>query len=810
MTTPHVCLRCRHSLSLIRRTHLPPLKYHRPFTSLTHHKAQSEAKPGAAHIPREDDISNPPREDTSAEPRWSLDSHDPFLERLFSSSTSSKGAPARGARHGPAQRRKSPGRGQPLLAVRVQLAGKEPTEAVLAEGWASVEAFYDDTARKRDKVGGPGGVTRDLLRATVARFITNTTTGIEGKEGLPTPVSATASLTRYGLMREGYWAEETLWPLLRAINTHSQGGASTKEVLTGEMLEVWKLFFSTYGATSGTTAEWTAVLPSAESTAVVRVHFSRSFQTRFFHFLPRFPPSRHAQALALAAVATFDILSQDSLDPHPLALFLARLLPYADLALAAAQPCLSDGRILASWEGDMTPRALALLASTSSPPPDERHNASAPPPDRDPKILGLRDLFLKRLSRAVERRDLPRAERLWLEALSSFPPPSPPLPLLNRFLQAFMALRRPAQAIGVWNTLVSSGQVPSQASWHALLDGCRTARDGDAIEAVWHRMVSESGLVPDAACWTARISGLVGAGRAEAGLRALHAMGAAHKTSPTTAPRPTTEIVNASISALLRAARGDACADVLRWASGLSIRPDVVTYNTLLRASVRGERGDETQALLADMESRAIAPDITTVTILLDGLFRSPSSSSSAETSATALLSSLTSAALPPTPHTYGTLISALLQRREANLPAARAVLAHMSAQKMAVSPHIYTILLTHHFSTGDLAGVSALWARIRLEGGVVDHVLWDRFVEGYARAGETGLARQFLERAARKGVVVGWEAASLLVRSLLSQGDRGAAEEVVKLVVQGGEGRGRRGEEGFWAVAEEFGFRRP
>lgn len=437
------------------------------------------------------------------------------------------------------------------------------------------------------------------------------------------------------------------------------------------------------------------------------------------------------------------------------------------------------------------------------------------------------DTVIKRLGHAIERTDFKRAEALWdvvtelypqaqvtsgaIEGINGVGPRTVPagtgqapeaeglfrlipMKVYNMFLFTFMTLGRSDKAIDIWNHMVLSGIQPEQATWGAMLQGCQRARDPRSVEIIWGKMRA-AGVNPDVRSWTTRIGALIHSGKWDMGLRALDEMGriwleaaeaakARGGPSSTIAPtgelaglaKPTTTTINVVMAALIKTRKRELAPRILPWAKKLGIEPDIVTFNTLLRPAVRDGRADEASRLLQQMETLNIQPDVVTYTTILDGLFREDGQPPSEQTAAekaeavAAVLAQMEESGVQANAFSYGTIIDNLLKSPTPNLPAARAVLDHMASRNIKPSPHIYTILLTHYFSQDppDLAALDVLWNRIRLERGVVDHIFYDRMLEGYGKLGESGKMMTFLRRMASEGKAPGWEALIVVLKALV------------------------------------------
>ena len=172
----------------------------------------------------------------------------------------------------------------------------------------------------------------------------------------------------------------------------------------------------------------------------------------------------------------------------------------------------------------------------------------------------------------------------------------------------------------------------------------------------------------------------------------------------------------------------------------------------------------------------------------------------------------MSKAGINPTPHTYSTLLHSLLSTATPNLPAARAVLTRMAAEKIKTSSHIYTILITHYFeaSPPDLQAIDATWKRMQMEGTRPDHVFFDRMIEGYARCNEMEKMLHFLRMMPKAGTIPGWLALVEALRLLKHREEYELCAELVndinneKGLLRLGT-RGWKGEEEFWALVSEL-----
>ncbi|KAI9755485.1 MAG: hypothetical protein M4579_004276 [Chaenotheca gracillima] len=584
-------------------------------------------------------------------------------------------------------------------------------------------------------------------------------------------------------------------------------------------------------------------LPHQRALERIKIHSSKLFESRFLHFLPQLASSREGPEIATAALATYQLLRTQAVQRvdvttssnTPFLRFLAHLVPYSDTETSSLRSRLEewgcpgefvDG-MLVEFENP-TPNALVFLASLK---PEHAPKKSATEDER------INALFFKRLSRVLEKSDVRRAEALWDDAQNWYgealqdskprpttvitsdntsktcdteqnPTTNMPAALYDRFMMVFMALRSPNKAIDVWNRLIREGSGPSQSTWNSMLSGCQTARDVRSSNDVWQKM-QDAKIKPDVGCWTTRIHTLSSGRRYELGLQALNEMGhrwldavsrSRHmKSADSKAPplatlgdvdgfvKPTIQPVNAAISGLARHGRAEDVGRVMAWAETLGIAPDVFTFNTLIRHAIRA--GDATHALeiLQKMEAHKVIPDIVTFTTLLDGFVRDPNVTGDTADQQQPheimmkMLEEMEDLGIKANAFSYGTLIDALLTQHS-NLAAAETVLDHMISKGIRPSPHINTMLLRHYFEqpSPDLGRLESLWRRILHEGAIVDALLYDRMVEGYARIGKITMMMSFMRRMLREGKKPGWGAVVAVVRALVAQDQWESAAEVI------------------------------
>ncbi|MCJ1233383.1 hypothetical protein MMC14_001339 [Varicellaria rhodocarpa] len=403
--------------------------------------------------------------------------------------------------------------------------------------------------------------------------------------------------------------------------------------------------------------------------------------------------------------------------------------------------------------------------------------------------------------------------------------------VFESFLKTFTKLGQLEKAVDVWNNMAQSGFQPGENHWITMLKACVSGRDTSSLRNVWRSMIVRN-LRPSNDMWTVYIRGLVQSRSWDSTLSALEEMGKAWLVfandesfpSSTTSDqndlhqqyRPSMVPINTAISGFIGFEREKTAQSVLKWAISQGIKPDTVTYNILLRPAVRNNQNKEVARILKEMEKDDCQPDVGTFTILLDGLFRNPTSPFQSqapeeqEKAISRVFQDMQDNGIIANNRTYSTILDSLLSPRQFNLAAAGAVLARMMELNIKPSRDIYTILVTHHFSSNppNLDAIDRLWERIRREKTPVDHVFYDRMIENYSRIGQVEKALGFLRLMPRLGKTPGWLALHGVLEALVrvEKWDmvKSLLEDVVdpdRLFKHGT--RGWKGEVEFWGLVD-------
>lgn len=497
-----------------------------------------------------------------------------------------------------------------------------------------------------------------------------------------------------------------------------------------------------------------------------------------------------------AAIMTRDILDAEKIDCTPLlGEFLRTLRKGARLNIWTAEACLRE----AGSTSEIIDKALKRWT-----PPKEETTQN---PSRIRDRFGERrwntpwdDLeYAQRIGDidgALHRKDTEDLINIWenfQEYLKANQPIGPETKdmILARFLRNFWGLSRSDQAIKIWNYMISSGQMPSQIHWNAMLSGCVRAKDISSLQQIWANM-SRLKQRPDINTWTTYIHGLIKLRKWQEGLAALETLGRTWKGTPAKgrpssrdiqhAPNsvtPTIAPVHAALSALIDTHRFELTPIIIAWAKSQNLRLETYTFNILLKPLVYSGTPEEIQSHLQQMAVHECPPDVATFTIIINGLVSHKHSSfhnlsqEAQEKSILSILTDMEEKGVSPNAYSYSTLIDGLLggkyeTKRNAdpnsyNIFAARTVLAHMQSRNLQPSTHIYTILMTHYFSCKppDLAAIDSLWNSIEQSGQIktLDPWFYDLLIEQYAEIDEIEKALQFLRIVPDQGKSPGWRA---------------------------------------------------
>ncbi|CZR66120.1 uncharacterized protein PAC_16021 [Phialocephala subalpina] len=669
---------------------------------------------------------------------------------------------------------------------------------------------------------------------------------------LPSVTELSGVYLRLGRLQAVDWAD-LMNPLIRnIINTKEQSfsDATNEQRLLSDLLGAWNVVCRNPGnledipGDSSSQLNWSHI-PPVSSRDAFRVYQKAGSVVTFGMLTPTFPIKSLSRIPPLA-LSTFHLLNckattvqNHSGDPARLLSLIGRLINVPGIDVNSGDVLGQDSAVAEFIEKHLpTIKDIASQGATSEEGEDTKRKFVHPQAGLN---MGI-SFTNKRLHEALKTKNRHQVDELWSDVkqwpidksqrkedaqhrgLSAY--------LCNYFILIYMTLRQPNRAIDVWNHMVQHGLMPNLATWDSMLSGCKAARDPVALEGVWQKM-RMARVEPDIVCWTTRISGLMHCYEPEAAIRALDDMGsrwleAAKKVYPKMpleklqkvdvwvgTVKPDIATVNAAMAGALARKRKDYAHEILAWAGGYGITPDVRTYNTLLLPLLREGQTRQVMGLLHQMQQSGIDADITTYTTILDETFRYAEDLSPEEQKEMVfgIFDEMEQAGLKPEQHTYGKIIHALLQSTSGDMTVVNIVLERMAKLNLEPSAHIYTSLAQHYFNQDppQLDAAKGLIERASMVIGSTDHIFWDRVVEGYSRAGETAAALRILGKVNAAGNKLGW----LTLRELLHALERNEEWDMAKDLVRdtmndtGGplspEVKGEMGQHLFWESAHEL-----
>ncbi|RYP32073.1 hypothetical protein DL767_005427 [Monosporascus sp. MG133] len=593
------------------------------------------------------------------------------------------------------------------------------------------------------------------------------------------------------------------YPSTEAYEAH----LATRAALLDDLVESWKVLSSPKFTQVGTSHASEILdgfwFPTLDKRSLIKFSKSNNFAAAFGSVFPQYTSTELGAPVAALTIATYALLQDPLRSNHNVRRSAARFMHNIAYLISHVQiqdeglkilfaktfPSL-EGYVMGEW-----PRIQARL----------RHRpevaGGSPAHRRVPGLTSPKGMNIWSLNQAYLARNSIEIDRMWEDFVGSDKDLTEEralhlrnnVDLIDSFINTYMALNQPAKALTALSMLKKIGLSPTLKTWNSMLDGCKKARNVNAIRNIWAKLVRTDGLL-DAAVWTTRISGLIESGDLDGGLKALEEMTVLWKRGlndpKSRAVRPTIEPVNAALAGLIRQKRVPAAERLLDWAGRQGIEPDIITFNTLLRPMIREERHQDIQRLFATMKKRQVQADAATFTIVLDATLariEPPSRSASeselasfkeAQKEAVArVLSQMEAVGLETNLQTYGKMIYLLLQSGgDRDMEAVKAVLAHLWERGYELSPHIYTMLVEHYFSRQppDLASVGELLLQAQksrhFANGApeMDSIFYDRVVKGYALADQPATALDLYYRLSRKGYLVTLGTQVELLRVLL------------------------------------------
>ncbi len=742
-----------------------------------------------------------------------------------------------------------------------------------AHFWSVFKHQYPDAdcaALKNPKlVDAVTSTKNDVFGRLIMRMI-GAWTNLDTPRSLPKPTEVVSHLHRIKMMRPELWSR-AIWVLIgRLVRPRRQEGEESEILRTrwmDELMLLWRRCLDRFGHEGGPSTEnsdfkesgnidWSLLPDAAALSPITSSQSGLNYRERFYHFIPLYPSAMpRTWDLSAAALLTFDLLAQghgstappgDEYAHHqPFALFIARLLLGPGLtsevnrarAVLEAQK-LPSARIDAITDSlrDALNKAKFMIGSVSE--SDYRFRSVTTPSSRGENLEAY---IRKRLTRATASQNVRSAEALWADAQRGFSKLNSskvgiPLSVYHLFLDAFNTMRRPNQAIQIWNAMVANGINPTVKTYTAMMTGCQKARDADSLETLWRKMLT-SGLQPDDIAWAVRIRTLMSSKQPSLGLLAIDEMTRMSKAgdsrqatgsttsrkapvrvekSTTTGPPPTVRILNAALASVAETKKYGLVKRLFSWARNVGIKSDLITYNIMIGMALDGGNTQEAMKLMVQMKQAGIDPDIVTVTKIVYSLFKNAALSHlSAEElpkQVLTILDEIESWGLQVNSQLYTVIIGGLIEHH-GNLAAVQAVLNHMGERNFRPSPQVLSVLLSYHTAQEppDISAIDTLWEQMNTCG-VIDLFLYDRMIQAYGRFRQVGKTMMLLSRMSREGKAPSWHSLEAVVEALAATGQWGRFHELLAdiragegLIRHGLRGWSHDGDKRFWMLVERL-----
>lgn len=375
-----------------------------------------------------------------------------------------------------------------------------------------------------------------------------------------------------------------------------------------------------------------------------------------------------------------------------------------------------------------------------------------------------------------------------------------PLKLYRLFLVEFLAKRNKLMAQTVWEAMLHCRHQPTIKEYTALLQGYRRGKDLDGAERAWHMLIT-SGVEPDAWAWTERIALLMEAGKHRSGVAALeslftrwreavkaHAPPDANLADVGDLPgavKPPISAVNAVLTAFMKSRTSDMHEKILKSTIEHGVKPDSVTFTILIQMSLRKDNRRKALDYLRDMSASNIEAEPELFAVILNKTLRDMSNSTLAqeqtEQSTAAVLETMEQLGWSDNRFLLSILVDSLL-KQHSNHDAAMVVMRYMSQKGIEPTEHVYTSLITYYFSLSppNIDYVKMILARMN-HGFLVNNVLYDRVIEGFANCGEISEMMTILRRMSHHGRRNSWDALNAALCALQSQEQFGLIEQLVE-----------------------------
>ncbi|KAI0390037.1 hypothetical protein F5Y17DRAFT_446506 [Xylariaceae sp. FL0594] len=564
-----------------------------------------------------------------------------------------------------------------------------------------------------------------------------------------------------------------------------------REVMVADLVEAWKILSQPRSDTPVTTTDTAKNkgfnFPNSMWYAVKKFANKGNYTAAFCTMFPQYPANQLGP-VAVLSIATFAIMHDSkrcTVAVRETASRFMHKIEYLVKHVHLRRETLSRG--LQNTYPDLEDYVMTLWPKIQAYVERKPVVGDEPParpqaaPDRA-RVSSDQGSFLYRVNQACRLYNSGELDRLWRE----FVGPDEPIPpkraqfihnqviILDTFVKSYMAINQPEKAVMVWNTQLKLGIRPSVRTWDNMLNGLRIAKNLSGLKNMWTRL-TKSNLKLDRVLWTSRVAGLIELGDIQGGLEALNEMVKLWDEGKNKeAVEPTIEPVNAALAGLIQYQAHSAAAKLIDWAKSNGIRPDVITYNTLLRPLLRdGNREKEVQQIFSTMREQGIQANEATFTLILDSSFSKEGMDPKVqEEVVTKVYNAMVASKLALNTQTYAKMLYLLLRSNATT--AAMALVRHLRAQDVPLSPQIYTMLAQHCFSLRppDIRGVHQLiqwrkWADVDDK----DRIFYERIVAGFTQVGETNAALEVYMRVAPTGARLDLPTITRLLEALIREG---------------------------------------